>query len=177
MEVAPKHHSLLLLRLPGNVERDVYQIKNEILRDTGAVSTQIPAILPISDVREDLADTAVDTLPQREIPPLQLGPITETNGFIVVSAALSESFAGWMIDVATGATASNPIVDHLPGFLIASATDVSLEECRLPDIQLPLRATVLSVENWSIEVEGDPWWLSYSWRVAWSRRIKLRGGS
>ena len=86
MPVAQKHHSLLLLRLPGNVEREIYQLKNDILRKTGAVSTQMPPILPIADVHAELTDSAVDTLSQREIRPVRFGPIAETNGFIVLGA-------------------------------------------------------------------------------------------
>lgn len=176
MHVEPKHHSVLLLRLPGNVEREIYRAKNEILRNTGAVSTQTPPILPLAAVARNIADAAVDTLPQEEISPLQLGPMTETGGYIVVSATLGAKLVGWVDEAATGPVPNNQLFNRLPGFLIASATDVGLDACQLPDTQkFPKRATVLRVEVWSIEVRSDPWWLSYSWQVAWSRRIKLRG--
>ena len=174
--MAPRHHSLLLLRLPGNVEREIYRIKNEILRISGAVSSQVPPVLPLAVIKPEAAESVVDSLPQTAISPLCLGPIVEASGYLVVSTVLVDYWERLKEAAGSAPGGQDEILTGLPGFLVASTSDVEAKVWQsLDSTALPKRVSVVCVENWSIEVRGNPWWIDYTWQVAWSRRIKLRG--
>lgn len=190
MRTPSRSHHILALRLPGNVERVVNDLRSELYNLTAATSTQaLPPILPLAYVSPGTSEETVGLLPQTEIAPLQVGPIgphDETHGkTLVLRIEMEELWREWLRGfVAKPAPRGMPVplagvflggTDLADSWSSFSARD---ERRRFEDLRsaLPKRLTVLQVELLSIHTRASGrWWDDIDWEIPWSKRIKLRG--
>jgi len=169
----------IVLRAPGNVERELNVIRDGLFRTTLAVSTQaLPPVFPVAYVDREVARESTDLIPQTRIPPIPLDGLRVCGAGVVVSATLTAPWEEFLegIDL-TEASAGFPPTGC--GFFLGS-TDLAAAWPTIRDgpelgRTLPGRLSVLNVELMSIRVGRDPWWSEIDWEVCWSRRLKLRG--
>lgn len=179
---------VVVLRAPGNVERELNQIRSQLFGATGAVSTHaLPPIFPIAYPDNKIPQEVSDNIPQTDIPPASIGRIHADNRACSMEAniALPESRPThtWTTYLGIGHAQIPPEFPHpLSGFFLGAADlanafnqdgrDLAAE---LDPGPLPKRIAVFAVELISVSWGAAPWWTSVDWNVVWSRRIKLRG--
>jgi len=183
-------HHILALRLPGNVERIVNDLRSEFYRLTPATSTQaLPPILPLAYLAEDTGSDSVSPLPQTEIVPLQIGGIGRSGDAghetLVLEVAMADSWSEWLRGFATiPAPRGMPVPlaglflggSDLVDYWSGSSQSAELEFIRSLSDKLRMRLSVLHVELVSLQIPASgAWWDHLDWEILWSKRIKLRG--
>ena len=185
-------HHILTLRLPGNVEHVVNDLRSEFYSLTAAVSTQaLPPVLPLAYVSQDTRSEAVSLLPQTEISPLHVGPLGTHDETLVLKVEMESLWNEWLRGlVATPAPRGMPaplagiflggpdllgspnVADHWP----SSSDRDDWRSLADRSIGLPKRLSVLHVELISLQTQTPgAWWDHLDWEILWSKRIKLRG--
>jgi hypothetical protein len=179
-------YHILTLRLPGNVERVVNDLRSLIHHETAAASTQgIPSVIPLAYVSPNTRRELVATLPQTEIPPLQIGRMEIHNDTLVLCTVMDDHWNRWLENVATAppppgmpAPCSGVFLGG-PDSLGQSAGARTRSEWELtatPANRMPKRLAVLNVELMKLTTGTTAeWWRNLDWKVLWSKRIKLRG--
>jgi hypothetical protein len=179
-------HHILTLRLPGNVERIINDLRSEMYRRSGAASTQgIPSVIPLAYVSPNTRRDLVDNLPQTEIPPLWIGSIEAHGDTLVVAVEMDDPWSEWLNGIAAEPAPPGMPVPFSgvflggPDLLERSSGAPILSDwlsSAVPAGRMPKRLAVLSVEL--IRLETGPattWWTHLDWEVLWSKRIKLHG--
>lgn len=186
MGTPSRSHHLLTLRLPGNVERVVNNLRSELYSLTAAVSTQaLPPILPLAYVPPDTGSETISLLPQTGIPPLHIGPIGTCNETAVLEVEMDRLWNEWLRGFAAG-PAPHGMPAPLAGIFLGGTdlvdywTNSSSRDGWLSLIDrsssLPKRLSVIHLEFMSLQIQASgTWWDHLDWEVLWSKRIKLRG--
>lgn len=183
----PSHsYHILTLRLPGNVERIVNDLRSELYSLTAAISTQaLPPILPLAYVGPDIGSEIVSLLPQTEIPPLHIGPIGTCNETLILKVEMNHLWNEWLRGFAAG-PAPHGMPAPLAGIFLGGTdlvdywSNSSSRDDWLSLIDrsggLPKRLSVVHIELMSLQTRtSDTWWDHLDWELRWSERIKLRG--
>lgn len=176
---------MLLLRLPGNVERSVNIVRERLFGLTGALSTHaLPPLLPLAYIPGEMGEEIADSLPQTAIAPLALGGPTVFDGTLVLEV-------DWPLPLRTYCQSVRSLEPprHMPPPL--SGVFIGSEDAAAAWGQLDAKArlslddvlsavangvAVFTLEMLSIEVAAQAeWWEHVTWEVRWDRRIKLRG--
>ncbi len=186
MGTPSRSHHLLTLRLPGNVERVVNNLRSELYSLTAAVSTQaLPPILPLAYVPPDTGSETINLLPQTGIAPLHIGPIGTCNETVVLEVEMDRLWNQWLRGFAAS-PAPHGMPAPLTGIFLGG-TDLVDHWTNSPSRDgwlslidrsggLPKRLSVVHVELMSLQTRtSDMWWNHLDWEVLWSKRIKLRG--
>lgn len=185
-------HHILTLRLPGNVERVVNDLRSAFYSLTGAVSTQaLPPVLPLAYVPRDTRAEAVGRLPQTEITPLHVGPVGTHGETLVLTVEMEDLWYEWLRGFVgkpgprgmpapfAGIFLGGPDLLGSPNLVNHRAGSSNRDDWwSLVDqsISLPKRLSVLHVELMSLQTQApDAWWDHLDWEILWSKRIKLRG--
>ncbi len=186
MGTPSRSHHILTLRLPGNVERVVNDLRSELYSLTAAISTQaLPPILPLAYVGPDTGSETISLLPQTDIPPLRIGPIGTCNETLVLKVEMDRLWNEWLRGFAA-APAPHGMPVPLAGIFLGGTDLVDYwsnsssrdDWLSLTDRSggLPKRLSVVHVELMSLQTRtSDAWWDHLDWEFRWSKRIKLRG--
>lgn len=179
---------VVVLRAPGNVERELNQIRSRLFGATGAVSTHaLPPIFPIAYSDKQIPREVSDNIPQTDIPPASVGHIHADNRACSMEASITlpepRPTHTWAAYLGVGQAQIPPEFPHpLSGFFLGAADlahafnqDDRELVAELDRRLLPKRIAVFAVELISVSWDASPWWTSVDWKVVWSRRIKLRG--
>ena len=183
-------HHILTLRLPGNVERVVNDLRSEFYLLTPATSTQaLPPILPLAYLTEDTGSDAVGLLPQTDMAPLQIGAIGRSgeagHETLVLEVAMGDSWSEWLRSFVTIPTPPGMPVplaglflggSDLADYWSSSSESAEVESIRNLSDESQMRLSVLHVELLSLQTRASgAWWDHLDWKILWSKRIKLRG--
>jgi hypothetical protein len=179
--------AVVALRLPGNVERTVNRIRNELFRATGATSTQsIAPVIPLAYVDPGTQADLVDSLRQSDTPPFPVGEVRENAEALSIAVEWSGGWEEFLAELPSESVPSGMPAPRLGIFL--GARDLvdgwndlpkTLRDEAISGIMqdLPVRLTVLHIELHSLMITARNWWEDLDWKVIWSRRVKLRGQS
>ena len=168
MGTPSRTHWILTLRLPGNVERVVNDLRSELYSLTLATSTHaIPPVLPIAYVPHGTQSETVGPLPQTEITPLHVGPIDTQDETLVLTVEMNDRWCEWLrgLDV-------QPAPRGMPvplGGIFLGGSDLagrwsssSVRERGLSFLDrltgLPKRLSVLHVELMSLRTSASSTW-------------------
>lgn len=166
--------------MPGNVERLFGDLRAELFRVTGAISTQaLPPLLPLAYIPAIPAPETFPPLPQEQTPPLKLGAREPAGDTLVSAVRFPEVWRSWLSSLPQS-EAPDGLPVPLAGVFLGARDALAALDARLPDDApvpgLPGQLTVMHLQVIRVLPEvGREWWLSVDWEAVWSKRIKLRG--